>query len=181
MRRRSGPRSRIVRSLGILAASVCLGMAAVRAHAQTPAPAAPVPAVSAATPAEPKTHRPGRLYIGMWTTHLKHEVIVLDNNWIIGASWNGFFGATFLNSFGRRAFTGGIERALASGTRGAIGASLGFRLGVVTGYDERFTRLARDIPVLPFAQPFVVIDVEHVGVEVSYTFVVVSLAVSYRF
>src|SRR5688572_12705379 len=74
-------------------------------------------AESPATPAEQheqnsRPRHPTRLYFGMWTTHLKHDVITLENNWVVGLSWRGFFGGTFLNSFGRRAYTGGIQRTL---------------------------------------------------------------------
>jgi hypothetical protein len=108
-------------------------------------------------------------------------VITLDNNWVVGLTWRGLFGATYLNSFGRRAFTGGIQRTILSAEPRPIGASLGFRLGFVTGYDGRFMRIARETPVLPLAQPFVSIDVQRVSFEISYTFVVVSVATSYRF
>jgi hypothetical protein len=117
----------------------------------------------------------------MWTMHLKQDVIALDNNWAIGMTWRGFFGATFLNSFGRRAFTGGLQRTIVGAERGPIGASFGYRLGFVTGYDGRFMRIARTTPVLPLVQPFTTVDVKHVGFEVSYSFVVLSIAVSYRF
>jgi hypothetical protein len=124
---------------------------------------------------------PTRLYFGMWTMHLRHDVGTLDNNWAIGLAWHGFFGATFVNSFGHRAFTGGLQRTIVSTRPAAIGASIGYRLGLVTGYDGRFIPLARKTPVLPLVQPFVSIDVTHVSVEVSYTFVVMSTAISYRF
>jgi hypothetical protein len=128
----------------------------------------------------PSRH-PTRIYIGMWTMHLKHDVLTLDNNWVVGLTWRGYFGATFLNSFGRRAYTGGIQRTLFRTPPHLLGASLGYRLGFVTGYDGRFMDLARKTPILPLIQPFATVDVHHVGVEVSYTFVVVSVAVSYRF
>lgn len=126
-------------------------------------------------------HRTNRLYVGMWTTHLKDPAIVLDNNWLIGVSYRGVFGATFVNSFGRRAFTGGLQRTIVSAGGGHLGASIGYRIGVVTGYDGRFMRIARQTPVMPLVQPFVTFDVERVGLEVSYTFVVVSAAVSIKF
>jgi hypothetical protein len=128
-----------------------------------------------------KRHEPTRIYFGMWTTHLNRDVIALDNNWVVGLTYRGLFGATFLNSFGRRAFTAGIQRTLVASEPRPIGASLGLRVGIVSGYDGRFMQIARDTPVLPFAQPFVTVDVYHVGVEVSYTFVVMSVAASYRF
>lgn len=117
----------------------------------------------------------------MWTGHLKDDVLVLDNNHVIGLTAGGWFGATFHNSYGRRAFAGGLQRSLVSARRGWLETSLGYRLGAVTGYDGRLMRLARKTPVMPLVQPFVSFDVRRVGVEVSYTFVVVSGAVSYRF
>jgi hypothetical protein len=144
------------------------------------APDHTAPASEQETRPAPK-RRPTRVYFGMWTTHLKHDVITLDNNWVVGLTWRGLFGATYLNSFGRRAFTGGIQRTILSAEPRPIGASLGFRLGFVTGYDGRFMRIARETPVLPLAQPFVSIDVQRVSFEISYTFVVVSVATSYRF
>jgi hypothetical protein len=117
----------------------------------------------------------------MWTMHLRDDVVALDNNWAIGIASHGFFGATFLNSYGRRAYTAGLQRTIFSTEPARFGASLGFRLGLVSGYDGRFMRIARDTPVLPLVQPFASVDVGHVGVEISYTFVIVSIATSYRF
>jgi hypothetical protein len=133
--------------------------------------------------AEPdnRSRRPTHLYFGMWTLHLRRDVLGLDNNWAVGVTWHGFFGATFMNSFGRRAFTGGLQRTIVSTRPAPLAASVGYRLGVVTGYDGRFMPLARKTPVLPLVQPFVSIGVTHISVEVSYTFVVISTAVSYRF
>ena len=154
-----------------------------------------VPAIAGAQETSPDAHEaveivaapdvrpphPTRLYFGMWTMHLRHDVWALDNNWAIGLASHGFFGATFVNSFGHRAFTGGIQRTIVSTRPATFGASIGYRLGFVSGYDGRFIPLARKTPVLPLVQPFVSIDVTHVGVEVSYTFVVISVAASYKF
>ena len=70
----------------------------------------PVHAQSESGQEAPRHREPTRLYFGMWTTHLKHDVIALDNNWVVGGTYRGVFGGTFLNSFGRRAFTAGIQR-----------------------------------------------------------------------
>ena len=129
----------------------------------------------------PKHREPTRLYFGMWTTHLKHDVVALHNNWVVGLTYRGFFGATFLNSYGRRAFTGGIQRTILATEPRPIGASLGLRIGLVSGYDGRFMQIARDTPVLPFVQPYVTLDVYRIGFEIQYTFVIVSVAASVRF
>jgi hypothetical protein len=124
---------------------------------------------------------PPRLYFAMWTAHLRRSVVAFGNNWVIGVSGHGYYGATFLNSYGRRAFTGGIQRTLAATRRPHVNGLVGLRAGFITGYDGRLTKLARKTPVLPVAQPFAMLEVRRVGVEVSYTVVVVSAAVSYRF
>jgi len=142
---------------------------------------APVHAQSEPDSEAPRRREPTRLYFGMWTTHLKHDVVALHNNWVIGGTYRGVFGATFLNSYGRRAFTAGIQRTIVATEPRPVGASFGYRVGLVSGYDGRLMRVARETPVLPFIQPFVSLDVRHLGVEVSYTFVVVSVAASYRF
>ncbi len=135
-----------------------------------------------AAPANAKTvtHEPTRLYLGMWTVHLKHDTVALKNNWLVGVAYRRFFGATFMNSFGRRAYAAGYQRTAISSRRGALTASLGFRLGAISGYDGRFMRIARSTPVLPLMSVFGNVDVGRVGVELSYTIVVVSVAMSYR-
>jgi hypothetical protein len=114
------------------------------------APAMPdsaeAPEAARSVAAEPRRPHETRLYFAMWTTHLKHRVITLDNNWLVGFTHRGFFGGTFTNSFGRRAFTGGLQRTLLARARGPLAISLGYRLGAITGYDGRFMRFARDTP-----------------------------------
>jgi hypothetical protein len=155
-----------------------LGLIAMPARAQEPPLEPPV----AEDLRLPGAHRePTRLFLGMWTTHLKHHVIAIDSNWLVGVTHRSYFFATFRNSFGRQAFTAGMQRTLVSRRRGRLASSLGGRVGLVYGYDGRFIRLARDVPVLPMIQGFGNVDVGRVGIEVSYTFVVVSVTTSYRF
>ena len=163
------------RTARILILALCGAVAPAIALGQTATPYEPVRAHY------PDAARAGRVYFGMWTAHLKEHVRSLHNNWVAGAAFKGYFGATFLNSYGRRAYTGGIQRTLVTTDGTKLNVSLGYRLGFVTGYDGRLMAIARKTPVLPLVQPFVVADVGHVGFEISYTFVVVSVATSYRF
>lgn len=158
----------------------CLGLLTHTVHAQTPDTPAEQAALATTTASAVRTDAL-RVYLGMWTTHLNEDVVALDNNWIVGISGRGYFGATFRNSFGRRAVAGGLQRTVLSVAPRPIGVALGFRLGFITGYDGRLMRLARKTPVLPLVQPFVSVDVTRVGLEVNYTFVVASAVVSYRF
>ena len=166
-------------STGLILASLLLCASPTRAQGSgQPDPPETTPV---AAPAQPRARHETRLYFGMFTTHLKEETASLHNNWLIAVSYRGFFGGTFLNTFGRRAFTGGLQRTLVSHVREPLAASVGVRLGIVTGYDGRFMELARETPVLPLISAFGNVDVKRIGVEVSYTFVVVSVAMSYRF
>jgi hypothetical protein len=178
MRRPGFGRSRIVQGVSDLA--LCILLTPIAARAQTSPDAAP-PAAQPQAEQRPTPHRENRLYLGMWTIHLREPVLTLRNNWAVGFTTHGYFGATFLNSYGNRAFAGGLQRTIVATAPDPIGAAFGFRLGFITGYDGRLMRLARETPVLPLVQPFVRIDVRRVGVEVSYTFVVVSIGMSYRF
>jgi hypothetical protein len=158
-------------------ACVVLLLTASRASAQDSPP--PVSTVLE-TPTEATRREPTRLYVGMWTLHLKRDTVALNNNWLIGFAHRGFFGATFMNSFGRRGYAAGIQRTVASSTRGPLKSLLGIRVGAVSGYDGRFMRIARHTPVLPLISVYSNVDIGRVGVEVAYTIVVVSVALSYR-
>ena len=162
------------------ATCLCVLWLPARAQAQDTTPD-PHEKPTAPPARDTRTRHPTRIYFGMWTIHLRDDVVALKNNWAVGVTSHGFFGATFLNSYGRRAYTAGLQRTIISTEPGSLGASLGFRLGLVSGYDGRFMRIARDTPVLPLVQPFATIDIGHVGVEVSYTFVIISVATAIRF
>jgi hypothetical protein len=166
---------------------VCLALillccARVGLAAQQPAigdpPASTAPAMTSASP----SRTPRRIFFGMWTWHLKQDVVQLRNNWVAGVSVRGFYGATFMNSFGRRAYTIGIERPrLFTFTPPVVDVSIGYRAGLISGYDRRLMKLAEKTPILPYVQPVAAVNYHRLGVEVSYTFVVVSLMTTYQF
>ena len=47
--------------------------------------------------------------------------------------------------------------------------------------DQQLPFLFGLLRLVPLAQPYFLLDVSHVGIEVQYTFIVVSTALSYRF
>jgi hypothetical protein len=126
------------------------------------------------------TVRERRAYVGMWTLHLRDVEEGLENNRVIGVAWDGWYGATFVNSLGKRAFSGGIQRTFATATSGPFSFGLGYRLGLVTGYDRRFIALADKTPVLPVLQPLVKLDAWRAGLEIAYYGVVFTGAVNVR-
>lgn len=120
---------------------------------------------------------PPALYLAMVSFHL--EPGSRDDNWnnqLIAGTYKGFFAGTLVNSFYDRAYAFGIQRMW--GTQQIsehITNSPGYRLGLISGYDDRMMELADHTPLIPFPQ--VVDDIvigKHVGIELSWSVVVVS-------
>lgn len=122
-----------------------------------------------------------RVYIGMWTVHFRDPGRGVENNWLLGASWRGFYGATFVNTFGDRAYSAGYQGILVRWNPGAVSLGLGYRVGLITGYDERFMPLAGKTPLIPLVQPRLTLDGKRLGLELSYSGVVASTGFNVRF
>lgn len=124
------------------------------------------------------------LGLGMWTYHLKRESEDFDNsrNDLIGLSYKGYFLATLVNSEDRRSYAAGIQRYwLTRNLRPDLTYQLGYRLGLIYGYDRKLGKYAAHIPVVPFPQFLFDLTWKHVGLELSYTWVVVSAGFYIRF
>ena len=131
-------------------------------------------------PAKPSSQT--HIYFGLWTTHLNANRLHIDsNNVMVGVTRGPIFVTTFVNSFGKRAYAAGFQHAVLSGSRGTAAASLGFRLGAISGYDERFLSFAKDTPVLPMFSVYTLVEERHLGLELSWTMVVLSAALCIRF
>jgi hypothetical protein len=117
----------------------------------------------------------------MGTLHFRDFDRGVDNNWLLGMSWGRVYGATFINSFGKRAYSVGMQEFVARWSPGPTSVRLGYRAGLVTGYNERLFPLAGKTPVLPFLQPLVTVGASRLGVELSWAWVVASMALSVPF
>lgn len=120
-----------------------------------------------------------RFYVGMWTSHVRDPARGLDGNALVGGSYRGFFGATFVNSYGDRALAAGIQRGITQANR-SFTTSLGYRVGMVTGYDERFLPIAAHTPLIPFAQIVGGLDHRRVGAELAYAGLTASVLLSVK-
>lgn len=93
-----------------------------------------------------------RVIGGMWTLHpFAISWPRVEETHGFGLLWDGWFGATFVNSHGGRAFTAGVERVWVEPSWRFLALGLGYRAGLVTGYDERLLSWADDVPAVPFA------------------------------
>lgn len=116
-----------------------------------------------------------RLIVGMITTHLYELDEAPTNNDAIGLVYRGLVGATFITTHGPRGFAVAFERAWLEGEIGPIRTMLGFRTGLVYGYDGRLFELADHTPILPYGQPVLLARAGPVTLDFTYTWVVVSM------
>jgi hypothetical protein len=172
--------------IGALLVATATASAAPRAAAQTPGRvAADVAAPEASTGAPAMFgRRPDRRRIipGMWALH-PYEPQFPELDWTrgFGAQVSHWFVATFVNSYDARGWVGGLERYWLERTRGVLTFGVGYRVGVVTGYDERLFELARHTPVLPFVGLLVWGDAGPIGVDVFYVYRAITFEGSLRF
>ena len=91
------------------------------------------------------------------------------NNQLIAGTYKGYFAGTFINSFYDRGYALGIQRMWdTEQLSDNFKNSVGYRLGLVSGYDERLAPIAAKTPVLPFPQIIDDITWKHVGIELSW-------------
>jgi hypothetical protein len=128
--------------------------------------------------------RPDRRRVigGLWALH-PFEPQFPEMDWTrgFGVQFSQWFAATFVNSYDGRSFIFGLERYWLRGRRGVIDAGVGYRLGVLTGYDERLIPLAGYVPILPFGGVLGWADVGPIGVDMFYIFRALTLEGSVRF
>lgn len=117
------------------------------------------------------------VYLGMLTWHFdpsSREEDRLTNN-LVGILYNSIFVGTFLNSFSDRAFSIGIQRNLLSHYFPSnIEAHVGYRLGIVSGYDDRMSDFSKYLPALPFSEIYINFSYRRLGFELSYVAVVLT-------
>lgn len=122
-----------------------------------------------------------RVIWGMWTTHLNREDDGWQNDRALGVVWNGLYAVTFETTHGPRAYSAGVERMWARTDDGPVAAMIGFRSGLVYGYDRRLGWMAEKYPVLPFAQPVLYARAGPFTTDLTYTWVVLSVTGGLRF
>ena len=122
-----------------------------------------------------------RLIIGMWTTHLNRERDGWQNDKTVALVYEGFYGGTFRTTHGPRAYSLGVERSWLTGSAGPVEGMIGFRTGLVYGYDGRLGWAAEKYPILPFAQPVLYARIGPLATDLTYTWVVLSVTAALRF
>ncbi|MGI9536945.1 MAG: hypothetical protein ACR2PB_07735 [Desulfocapsaceae bacterium] len=106
------------------------------------------------------------IYLGMWS----HHIIDNDDEYqtthnLLGITYRGFFGGTFINSVDEQAWGAGVQRDLYSTKYEVISMELGYRLGVLYGYDSM--QMANS-GLFPLLQMYADLHYEHIGIQLSW-------------
>ncbi len=118
----------------------------------------------------------------MWTLHpFEPDFPEFEANRGIGLQHGTFFVLTFVNSYDRQTVAAGVERSWIDGSWGPLGGMLGFRLGLVYGYDEELLDVAGRIPVIPAGQLLGLVRIGPVGAEISYVYRAISIMSAFHF
>ncbi len=166
----------------LMATILSIGAGGIKASAQ--APDADIDQSAATRPwwlLWSRTSRQDRVLWAMWALHIQNVDGGLSNAGLAGVIYRGGYAATFITTHGLRAYSLGLERKWVSGERGPLAGMLGFRTGLLYGYDGRLGWMAEKYPILPFVQPVVYGRVGPVSADLTYTWVVVSLTASLGF
>ena len=117
------------------------------------------------------------MFLGMFTLHFNPQSLKKDrwSNDLIGGVYKGFFAGTLINSFNDRAYVFGVQRDVYTkqySNNWQINS--GYRLGLITGYDSRMTKIADKTKVLPFPEIYSDFMYKKVGVELSWSVSVIT-------
>ncbi|KEQ18188.1 hypothetical protein [Endozoicomonas numazuensis] len=125
--------------------------------------------------------RPSRdhIYLGMWTLHLDPGDDQENNNELVGFSYKGYYGGTFINTHRDRVWSAGWQRTLFQQKYGEFDVGAGYRAGLMYGYKKYLTLY--DTRFFPLAQAVLDIDYKGFGVELSWAGVVLTAGFYYRF
>ena len=115
----------------------------------------------------------------MWTLHLDPGDDQENNNELIGFTYKGYFGGTFINTHSDRVWSAGWQRTLFQQKYGEFDVEAGYRAGIMYGYTKYLTLY--DTRFFPLVQAVLDIDYKGFGVELSWAGVVLTAGFYYRF
>lgn len=120
------------------------------------------------------TAEPNRIYLGIWALHLKRPEDGLSQHHLIGASWRGLYAATFMNTHERRTWSAGVGRAVVAVEGGEGSFMLGYRAGLLAGYDHRLMEIAERWPAIPAGQVTADVRYRRFGMQAGWSWIVVT-------
>lgn len=129
-------------------------------------------------------HKPDRrrAIVALWALH-PFEPQFPEADWTggVGVQFSQWFAATFVNSYDVRSWIVGVERNWWEARSRWLGVGVGYRAGLVTGYDERLLELAGQLPAMPFVGLLVWTRAGPVTFDVAYVYRAIALEASVLF
>ena len=118
---------------------------------------------------------PDRIYGGLWALHLRRPGDGLSSHHLIGGTYRGIHAGTFVNTHEGRSWMLALGRSViaARGSRGSM--RVGYRVGLLAGYDEQLTDLAGRWPVLPAGKVVADARYRRLGLQVGWSWIVVTV------
>lgn len=106
------------------------------------------------------------IYLGMWSYHFWGDSDYRTDNQLIGGVYRGCYAGTFINSHDDRTTSIGWQRDFYTRTREDFRLDVGYRFGIMHGYDEFSIGNSKLFPLLQFYA-----DVAYKQVGVQFTWV----------
>jgi len=125
-----------------------------------------------------------RIYLGMWSYHFRKKARHDDDSNNLGVSLvhKGYYAAAFKNSYNDLTISAGIQRSWCEcPIRKNFDFILGYRLGLIYGYDERMDKTAGRMKVFPYILPFADLQYKKVGIEFQTFIYVVTASFYFNF
>jgi hypothetical protein len=126
-----------------------------------------------------RTSERRRLIPGLWGVHF-FDRQPLQPFWTRGGGiqYSGWFGGAFLNSYDRLSLIGGLEREWLTLGTSVVDLGVGYRAGLLTGYDRQLFNLADKLPILPFVGLDVWLQTGPIALDVFYVYRALSVEAS---
>lgn len=110
--------------------------------------------------------------LGMWSYHfIDNDDSYRTTHNLIAITYKGIFAGTFENSNDDRTWTAGIQRDIYSTNLGVLSVDIGYRLGLMHGYEKM---VIADSGITPLLQVYSDLRYKMVGVQFSWAGSVVT-------
>lgn len=120
--------------------------------------------------------------VGAWALHpFEPQFPELDWSAGFGVKSHQWLFATFVNSYDRRSFIAALERYWWVGDFGDLSVGVGYRAGVITGYDEELIALAGKTPLMPFTGLLLWTDLGPFSIDAFYAYRGITLETGLAF
>lgn len=119
------------------------------------------------------------IYAGMWSEHfINDDDEYQETHSLLGLTYKGVFAGTFENSHSDRVWAIGWQRDVYSIIRDEISIDIGYRAGLMHGYDSM---QIFDTGIFPIVQLYTDLTYKRFGVQLSWAGSVVTAGLLFRF